>query len=163
MDPVQSRHVALLSPARSYQASSGIGRRHGLTPTMATPRLFATSDLHVAHPANWLIVEDLRGRFEQDWLIVAGDVAESVDDLRWTLHRLRDRFAKVIWAPGNHELYTLPGDPLQLRGEARYRHLVELCRGLDVVTPEDPYPVWDDGDEQLVVAPLLEMYRVWLG
>ncbi len=125
---------------------------------MARPRLFATSDLHVAHPANWLIVEDLRGSFEQDWLIVAGDVAESVDDIQWTLHRLRDRFAKVIWAPGNHELYTLPGDRLQLRGEARYRHLVELCRGLDVVTPEDSYPVWDDGDEQVVVAPLFVLY-----
>lgn len=124
----------------------------------ATPRLFATSDLHVAHPANWLLVEDLRGRFEQDWLIVAGDVAESVDDLQWTLQRLRDRFAKVIWTPGNHELYTLPGDPLQLRGEARYRHLVELCRSLDVVTPEDPYPVWDDGDQQVVVAPLFLLY-----
>src|SRR6266545_7000693 len=85
--PLQSRHVTPLSPPRSYQASSGIGRRHGLS-AMATPRLFATSDLHVAHPANWLAVEDLRGRFEQDWLIVAGDVAESVDDLRWTLHRL---------------------------------------------------------------------------
>ena len=29
-----------------------------------------------------------------------------------------------------------------LRGEARYRHLVQVCRELGVLTPEDPYPVW---------------------
>ena len=33
-------------------------------------------------------------------------------------------------------------DPVQLRGEDRYQHLVALCRELGVITPEDPYPVW---------------------
>ena len=32
---------------------------------------------------------------------------------------------------------------MQLRGEAPLRHLVEMCRALGVLTPEDPYPVWD--------------------
>jgi 3',5'-cyclic AMP phosphodiesterase CpdA len=42
------------------------------------------------------------------------------------------RFAKVIWTPGNHELWTPKGDPVQLRGEQRYQYLVELCRNLGV-------------------------------
>lgn len=29
----------------------------------------------------------------------------------------------------------------QLRDEPRYRGLVEVCRALDVITPEDPYPL----------------------
>jgi 3',5'-cyclic AMP phosphodiesterase CpdA len=53
------------------------------------------------------------------------------------LSTLRDHFAKVIWAPGNHELWT-PREDLQLRGEERYRYLVELCRGMGILTPEDP-------------------------
>ncbi len=63
-----------------------------------------------------------------------------------------------MWAPGNHELWTLPGDPAQLRGEERYRHLVELCRGMGVITPEDPYPVWDGPGGPAVIAPLFLLY-----
>ena len=60
--------------------------------------------------------------------------------------------------PGNHELWTRSKDPVPLRGEARYRHLVETCRALDVLTPEDPYPVWDGPGGPAVVAPLFLLY-----
>ena len=51
------------------------------------------------------------------------------------------RFAKVVWVPGQPRAAgRTRDDPVQLRGEARYRHLVELCRELGVLTPEDPYP-----------------------
>lgn len=36
----------------------------------------------------------------------------------------------------------MPADSIRLRGTERYEKLVEICRGLGVVTPEDPYPVW---------------------
>src|SRR5260221_6666162 len=114
----------------------------------------AVSDLHVRHGENREIVEGLRPRSAEDWLIVAGDVAERPDDVAWALALLRDRFARVIWVPGNHELWTRSKDPVPLRGEARYRHLVELCRGLDVLTPEDPFPVWEGPGGPAVVAPL---------
>lgn len=67
---------------------------------------------------------------------------------------LSERFGTVVWAPGNHELWTHPDDKVQLRGEERYRHLVRLCRSLGVLTPEDPYPVWDGVDGPVTVAPL---------
>ena len=60
--------------------------------------------------------------------------------------------------PGNHELWTHSRDPLRLRGEERYRHLVEVCRGLGVVTPEDPYPIWPGEDGPVVVVPLFVLY-----
>ena len=122
------------------------------------PRLLAVSDLHVRHPANRAIVEGLRPGSDGDWLIVAGDVAELADAVVGTLALLRERFATVIWSPGNHELWTRRKDPVSLRGEHRYRHLVAACRDVGVLTPEDPYPVWTGAGGPAVVAPLFLLY-----
>ncbi|KXK58701.1 metallophosphoesterase [Micromonospora rosaria] len=121
-------------------------------------RLLAISDLHIGHPENRAIVEALHPERPGDWLLVAGDVADTVADVEWALGLLADRFAKVVWAPGNHELWTPPGDPVTLRGVARYEHLVQRCRALGVVTPEDPYPVWTGVGGPVLVAPLFLLY-----
>ncbi|MDX2730519.1 MULTISPECIES: metallophosphoesterase family protein [unclassified Streptomyces] len=120
--------------------------------------LLAVSDLHVAYADNRDIFSSLRPGTDADWLIVAGDVGEKVADVERALALLSERFAQVVWVPGNHELWTHPSDPVQLRGEARYLHLVDLCRSLGVLTPEDPYPVWEDADGPVTVAPLFLLY-----
>lgn len=126
---------------------------------MEGPRLLATSDLHVAYPENRRIVErDLVPADPGDWLLVAGDVAEKVEDVAWALGVLAGRFARVVWAPGNHELWTARQDPVGLRGEERYRHLVEVCRSLGVVTPEDDYPEWTGAGGPVTVVPMLLLY-----
>jgi 3',5'-cyclic AMP phosphodiesterase CpdA len=122
------------------------------------PRLLAISDLHVVYEANREIVAGLRPTSDEDWLIVAGDVGEILSDIEWALRQLSERFAKVIWTPGNHELWTPQQDPVKLRGEARYRHLVEVCRGLGISTPEDPYPVWRGPGGPVTIAPLFVLY-----
>ena len=124
----------------------------------AEPGLLAVSDLHVSFAANREIVAGLRPRSAGDWLLVAGDVGEIVPHVEWALRTLSQQFAKVVWVPGNHELWTHPADPVQLRGEERYRHLVELCRSLGVVTPEDPYPVWHGPGGPVTIAPLFLLY-----
>jgi len=121
-------------------------------------QLLAISDLHIRYPENRRIVEELRPGSEDDWLLVPGDVAESIADVEWALRLLSGRFAKVIWAPGNHELWTVPNDELPLRGEERYQHLVKMCRSLGVVTPEDPYPRWEGPQGPVVIAPLFLLY-----
>ena len=125
---------------------------------MLAPRLLAVSDLHVRYPENRAIVEDLRPGSDGDWLIVAGDVAEQVDDVVAALALLCERFATVVWVPGNHELWTRSKDPVTLRGEHRYRHLVQACRELGVLTPEDPFAVWTGEGGPAVVAPLFLLY-----
>jgi 3',5'-cyclic AMP phosphodiesterase CpdA len=125
---------------------------------MPAPRLLAVSDLHVRHPENRAIVEGLRPGDDGDWLIVAGDVAERADDVVAILALLRERFARVLWSPGNHELWTRTKDPVSLRGEHRYHHLVQACREHGVDTPEDPYPVWTGPGGPAVVAPLFLLY-----
>ncbi|MET7639946.1 metallophosphoesterase [Streptomyces sp. NPDC005438] len=121
-------------------------------------RLLAISDLHVRHEENRRIVEGLRPTSDQDWLIVAGDVGELYADIVWALRVLRDRFAKVIWVPGNHELWTVERDPVRLRGQARYERLVEACREMGVLTPEDPFPVWEGEGGPVAIAPLFLLY-----
>ncbi|MFF2811258.1 metallophosphoesterase family protein [Streptomyces sp. NPDC058000] len=127
-------------------------------PASREGRLVAVSDLHVRYDENRDIVERLRPESDDDWLLVAGDVGEYVEDIRWALGRLSERFAKVVWVPGNHELWTPAKDPVQLRGVARYEHLVEICRELGVVTPEDPYPVWEGAGGPVALAPLFVLY-----
>src|SRR5438270_12254753 len=105
-------------------------------------RLVALSDLHVACPENRKIVENIRPEDDGDWLLLAGDVGELSADIEWALRTLSERFAKVVWTPGNHELWTHRDDPIQLRGQERYQYLVRLCRDLGIATPEDPYQVW---------------------
>lgn len=120
--------------------------------------LLAASDLHVGYAENREVVQDLRPESPQDWLLVAGDVAERFESVKWTFEVLRERFAKVIWAPGNHELWTPPDDPVTLRGVERYEALVEVARELDVLTPEDPYAEWPGADGPVTIAPLFLLY-----
>jgi 3',5'-cyclic AMP phosphodiesterase CpdA len=121
-------------------------------------RLFAVSDLHVASAATRSAVASIPPH-PDDWLILAGDIGETIPHLEWTLRTLLPRFRRLVWVPGNHDLWTLPSDPNQARGESRYLQLVDVCRALDVLTPEDPYPVWTDGAGQpVVLAPLFVLY-----
>ncbi|GLZ43470.1 metallophosphoesterase [Actinokineospora sp. NBRC 105648] len=120
--------------------------------------LLAISDLHISYEENREIVRGLRPESPQDWLIVAGDVAEQVADVRWALEILAGRFAKVVWTPGNHELWTMPADAVQARGVERYAAFVEMCRELGVLTPEDEYPVWEGEGGPVRVAPLFLGY-----
>ncbi|WP_103500393.1 MULTISPECIES: metallophosphoesterase [unclassified Streptomyces] len=118
----------------------------------------AVSDLHIAYPENRRIVEELKPGSPDDWLIVAGDVGELMEDIEWALTLLRDRFAKVIWVPGNHELWKVKQETHPLRGVERYDALVEMCRGLGVLTPEDPFPVWTGAGGPVRIAPLFVLY-----
>jgi 3',5'-cyclic AMP phosphodiesterase CpdA len=125
--------------------------------------VFAVSDLHITHPENRRVVEGLRPQTESDWLLVCGDISETIDDVEWALRLLSDRFATVVWVPGNHELWAVPGERRDLCGEPRYRHLVELCRSIGVITPEDAYPRWEGDGGPVTVAPLFLLYDYTFG
>jgi 3',5'-cyclic AMP phosphodiesterase CpdA len=125
--------------------------------------VFAIGDLHVEHPENREFVAAIEPESDADWLVVCGDVADQPQGVEWALRLLRERFAKVIWVPGNHELLAHRDAPSELRGERRYHHLVELCRGLGVVTPEDPFPIWTGADGPVRIAPLFLLYDYSFG
>lgn len=118
-------------------------------------RLLAVSDLHVRVSQNRRFVEELPASPE-DWLILAGDLGETEADLRFVFETLGPRFAKLVWVPGNHELWTV--EEGGLRGVARYERMVEVCRAHGVLTPEDPYPLWPGDGPRTVIAPLFLLY-----
>ena len=121
---------------------------------MVERRLWAISDLHVGDPKNRRALEGVQAR-PDDWLILAGDLGETEAHLELAFAALRPRFARVLWTPGNHELWSLPGDP---RGVAKYERAVEVARRHDVLTPEDEYPLFESGGERAIVAPLFLLY-----
>ena len=126
-------------------------------------RLLAISDLHVGYPENRAYADSLAPADPDDWLIVAGDVGEVFADIGFVLASLANRFARVIWAPGNHELWTLPSDPVAVRGLARYEALVKVCRRFGVLTPEDEFAVWEGPGGPVTVAPLFTAYDYTFG
>ena len=116
------------------------------------------SDLHVAFAQNREIAAGLRPDGDGDWLIVAGDVGEVLADIEWALRTLSTHFSTVVWVPGNHDLWTHGRDTSRLRGQERYLHQVDLCRSLGVITPEDPYPVWQGPGGPALIVPLFLLY-----
>ena len=132
-------------------------------------RLFAISDLHISKKENRAaldaFVADHGRRHDDDWLIVAGDIGERVTQLKSALTLLTRKFARVFFTPGNHDLWCPAGATDRTRGQARYDEIVDTCRGLNVVTPEDPYVEWPasrDVDGQPVaptyIAPLFLLF-----
>ncbi len=120
-------------------------------------KLWAISDLHLGSDLNRRAIEQVAPR-PADWLILAGDVGDSEAELAFAFEVLAPRFAKLIWVPGNHELWTDPRAPGATGGTARYDALLELARGYSVTTPEDPYPLWPGRGPKTVIAPLLLLY-----
>ncbi len=118
-------------------------------------KLWAIADLHLAAEANR---EGLRllAPHPDDWLIVAGDVCESLDLFAEALEWLTSRFRQVIWVPGNHELW-LTDRGLAPRGSvAKYKALVDAARRARVLTPEDEFVAWPPSGD--VIVPLCTLY-----
>ncbi len=119
-------------------------------------KLWAISDLHVGHPENRQVIESIRPH-PGDWLILAGDLGETVDHLRFVFSTLGPRFDRLLWVPGNHELWTIPREHMP-RGEAKYQQMVALCREHRILTPEDPYESFEIDGLRYLVAPLFVLY-----
>lgn len=123
-------------------------------------KLYALADLHLRYEVTRRALEALRPR-PYDWLILAGDVGETEEHLRFALGVLTRRFARLLWVPGNHDLWTVPpreGRPGDLRGDAKYRRQVQICRDYGVLTPEDPYVVWPGEGPRCILAPTFVLY-----
>jgi 3',5'-cyclic AMP phosphodiesterase CpdA len=133
------------------------------------PRLFALSDLHVDHGANWRALAELPPH-PHDGLVLAGDVADSVAGLERLLVHLVPRWGRLFWVPGNHELWTVPRTGEHDRGVARYERLVACCRAHGVLTPEDPYLEWPrarlalhGSDRPIAIALVFTLYDYSFG
>jgi len=74
-------------------------------------RVFALSDIHIDYDANAKWIANLsNAEYLDDALILAGDVTDSRRLLDWCLGALAKRFKKVLFTPGNHDLWVIRED-----------------------------------------------------
>ncbi|KAL6859185.1 hypothetical protein ACP4OV_018187 [Aristida adscensionis] len=119
-------------------------------------QVFVVSDLHTDYPENMEWVRRLptkvhargRGYGEVDALVVTGDVVETRDNFARTMATLRERFAAVLYMPGNY---------IWLRREGRRYYgfvgelttLLDACSELGVDT--SPRMIGDLGNHTIVL------------
>jgi predicted phosphodiesterase len=71
-------------------------------------RIFALSDIHVDYGVNAEWVAKLSvADYQNDVLILAGDVSDKRRLLDWCVGTLVKRFKKVLFVPGNHDLWVI--------------------------------------------------------
>jgi Icc-related predicted phosphoesterase len=112
-------------------------------------RIFAASDLHTDFKENREIIAQIpENLYQDDTLIVAGDIADRIERVRETLLLLRPKFKKVFYLPGNHELWVRNEDCNSI--EKLFR-ILDLCDSLNVETrPARVDSVW--------IVPLFSWY-----
>jgi 3',5'-cyclic AMP phosphodiesterase CpdA len=121
-------------------------------------KLYALGDLHLRYEVTRKALEELPAH-PHDWLILAGDVGETEEHLRFALGIVTRRFARVLWVPGNHDLWTIPAHQADdQRGQYKYERLVGICRAYGVLTPEDPYVTWPGEVDGPILAPTFVLY-----
>jgi len=116
-------------------------------------RVWTVSDLHAEYKQNMKWLEDISlNEYQQDTLIVAGDVANSLELVRSVLEVLVKRFARVFYTPGNHDLWVKTRGVTETDSLARYRELMDACQQLGVHTrPLRVGPVW--------IVPIVSWYH----
>lgn len=74
-------------------------------------RVLALSDLHIDYDENARWVANLsNAEYQNDVLILAGDITDTRRLLGWCLSALTKRFHKVLFVPGNHDLWVVRED-----------------------------------------------------
>jgi Icc-related predicted phosphoesterase len=95
-------------------------------------RIFAVSDLHTDFAENRRRLEQISSAsYLRDALVVAGDIADDLRIIDWTLRKLRSRFGQVFYVPGNHELWIRDGDYDSVE---KFRQVLRLCDEIGIYT-----------------------------
>jgi Icc-related predicted phosphoesterase len=95
-------------------------------------RIFAVSDLHTDFAENRRRLERISSTsYSQDVLVVAGDIADQLRIIDWTLRTLRSRFGAVFYVPGNHELWVRGGECDSIE---KFRQVLSLCDEIGIHT-----------------------------
>lgn len=122
---------------------------------MAT-RVFALSDIHVDYDVNAQWVRNLSSLdYRDDILILAGDVTHKLPELAAALNVLATRFAKVLFVPGNHELWVL--------GEAPERTSLQKFADIVAVAKENGASMQPHRQGDVLIAPLFGWYDYSFG
>ena len=92
-------------------------------------RIFAVSDIHVDYPVNLKWVGNLSAfDYQEDTLILAGDVSDLVIPFTTALETLKKKFKHLMFVPGNHDLWVLRNDSTDsIQQFERVMHMATQC------------------------------------
>jgi len=118
-------------------------------------RVFACSDVHFDVRVNEEWVHCIDGfKFQDDVLIIAGDIADTFHQICRGLGMLKSKFRRVFYTPGCHEFWiTVPEMGQYHDSFAKMYAIFEACdaMGIDLL----PAPVC----QELFVVPLFSWYN----
>lgn len=119
-------------------------------------RLFAISDIHIDYPDNARWVEQVSDAdYRNDLLILAGDLTEDRRLLAWCLGRFAAKFQKVLFVPGNHDLWVR-NEPIEMCSLRKFEQVAAIAT--DTGVSMDPYRYGNT-----IVVPLLGWYDYSFG
>mmetsp|Transcript_19686 Transcript_19686/g.61869 ORF Transcript_19686/g.61869 Transcript_19686/m.61869 type:complete len:711 (-) Transcript_19686:38-2170(-) len=155
----QEACLTMLPRWQSLPARRRLEERFGadLGRPRASTRVFAISDLHYDHRPNEEWVHRLDElEYQEDVLIVAGNVANTHHTLTKGLKTLKSKFRRVFYVPGNEDVWMNPGEVHNSRfpdSFAKFLSLLETCDELGV----DVFPAAICSD--VFIVPLFSWYN----
>ncbi|CAK9095252.1 unnamed protein product [Durusdinium trenchii] len=116
-------------------------------------RIWAISDLHTDDHHNKEWIEEMNTESTaDDVIIVAGDISHKWEIITETLTFFKERYARVFYCPGNHELWG----NAQEDSMHRLHQLLQLCNKLGVETAPTEVSV---GDRCVLIVPILSWHH----
>jgi predicted phosphodiesterase len=119
-------------------------------------RVFAISDIHVDYDVNMRWVHGLSDAdYRDDLLILAGDVTHRPRLLAECLGAFRQRFAQVLFVPGNHDLWVV--------GEAPGKHSLHKFQEVAGIVRDCGASMAPYARDRTLILPLLGWYDYSFG
>lgn len=113
-------------------------------------RVFAVSDIHVDYLDNRQWVAALSAvDYLDDILILAGDMTDELNLLKECFYELAKKFLKVLFVPGNHELWVSRNKTIT--SIEKYQHICKTAKDCDISM--EPFHI-----DSLSIVPLLSWY-----
>jgi predicted phosphodiesterase len=113
-------------------------------------RIFAISDIHVDYPDNARWIANLSATdYTDDVIILAGDVSHHIREVETTVASLNRCFKKVLFVPGNHDVWTMKNT--SLNSIEKFDQLLELATNIGASTTPFHH-------NQLSIIPLFSWY-----
>lgn len=119
-------------------------------------RVFAVSDIHVDFDVNVQWLRQLsRADYRNDILILAGDVTHKLAELSRCLGEIAERFGKVLFVPGNHDVWVM--------GEAPERTSLQKFADVVAVVERSGASMQPHRRGDALIVPLLSWYDYSFG
>lgn len=94
--------------------------------------IYAISDLHTDNRENRELIESITmSDYQNDTLIVAGDISNNLKVMETTFSLLTTRFKQIFFVPGNHEFWVSKETENSL---IKFEQILSLCDDLGIHT-----------------------------